>query len=59
MSYPDESVKSSVMYIMVQVCSKTHLNSLPVAIVQSMCSQLATTLASAKSHELTVNLLGE
>lgn len=58
MSYPDESVKSSVVYILVQLCSKTQPNTLAIPLVQSMCRHISTNLAAAKSQELTVNLLG-
>lgn len=57
--YPDETVKSAVIYILVQICSKAPLNSLPAPTVQNMCRHISTNLATAKSHELTVNLLGE
>ena len=58
MTYPDEAVKAAVVYILVQLCSKTPQNSLPLPIVQSMCRHISTCLATAKSHELTMNLLG-
>lgn len=59
MSYPDESVKSKVLFILTQVCSKAPPNSIPIPLVQNMCKHISTSLATAKSHDLTVNLLGE
>ena len=59
LSYPDEKVKSSVVYLLVQVCSKTTPNSLPLSLIQSMCRHISTNLATAKSHELTINMLGK
>ncbi len=59
MAYPDEPVKSSVVYILVQICSRApHGVSLPLPLVQSVCRHISTNLASGRSHDLTVNLLG-
>lgn len=58
LTYPDDSVKSSVVYVLVQVCSKSKPNSLALPLVQNMCHYLSTNLATAKSQELTINLLG-
>ena len=58
LTYPDDSVKSSVVYVLVQVCSKSMPNSLPLPLVQNMCHYVSTNLATAKSQELTINLLG-
>lgn len=58
LSYPDDSVKSSVVYVLVQVCSKSPPNSLGLPLVQNMCQYISKNLATAKSQELTVNLLG-
>lgn len=58
LTYPDDSVKSSVVYVLVQVCSKSHPVSLSLPLVQSMCQHISTNLATAKSQELTINLLG-
>lgn len=58
MSYPSETVKSAVVYVLVQVCSKAAHNSLPIPLVQNMCRHISTNLATAKSQELTINLLG-
>ncbi len=59
LSYPDDSVKSAVVYILVQICSKSQQNSLNKLLVQKMCNNISSNLATAKSQELTVNLLGE
>lgn len=59
LSYPDDSVKSSVVYVLVQVCSKSPPKSLGLPLVQNMCQYISTNLATAKSQELTVNLLGK
>ena len=53
MTYPDENVKSTVVYILVQVCSKTSPNSLPLPLVQNLCKHISTNLATSKSHKLT------
>ena len=58
MSYPSETVKSAVVYVLVQVCGKAAHNSLPIPLVQNMCRHISTNLATAKSQELTINLLG-
>ena len=58
MSYPSETVKTAVVYVLVQVCSKAAHNSLPIPLVQNMCRHISTNLATAKSQELTINLLG-
>jgi len=59
LSYPDDSVKSAVVYILVQICSKSQENSLSTPFVQKMCNSISNNLATAKSQELSINLLGE
>ena len=59
LSYPDDSVKSAVVYILVQICSISQRNTLAMPLVQKMCNYISTNLATAKSQELTINLLGE
>ena len=58
LTYPDDSVKSCVVYILVQACSKSSPNSLALPLIQNMCHYISTNLATAKSQELTINLLG-
>ncbi len=60
MAYPDEPVKSAVVYVLVQVCSRAPQGvSLSVPIVQSVCRHISTNLATARSHDFTINLLGK
>lgn len=59
LSYPDEKIKSSVVYLLVQVAGKTPPTSLPLSLVQRLARHISTNLATAKSHDLTINLLGE
>ncbi len=59
LTYPDDSIKSSVVYVLVQLCKKGQANSLSLPLVQNMCQNVSTNLATAKSQELTINLLGE
>ena len=59
LSYPDDSVKSAVVCILVQICSISQRNTLAMPLVQKMCNYISTNLANAKSQELTINLLGE
>ncbi|XP_064406867.1 meiosis inhibitor protein 1-like [Halichondria panicea] len=58
LSYPDEKIKSSVVYLLVQVAGKTPPTSLPLSLVQRLARHISTNLATAKSHDLTINLLG-
>lgn len=58
LAYPDEKVKSAIVYILAQLSTKTAANSLPASLVQSICGHVSSNLASAKSHTLTLNLLG-
>lgn len=58
LAYPEESVKSAVVYILVQLSMKTPQNSLPTSLVHSVCQFISSNLATAKSHNLTLNLLG-
>ena len=58
-SYPSEAVKSAIVYVLVQVCSKAPRSSLPTPLVQNMCRHISTNLATAKSQEVTINLLGK
>lgn len=58
LAYPEESVKSAVVYILAQLSMKTPQNSLPTSLVHSVCQFISSNLASAKSHNLTLNLLG-
>ena len=57
-AYPDENIKSAVVYILAQLSMKTPQNSLPTSLVHTLCRFISSTLASAKSHNLTLNLLG-
>lgn len=58
LAYPEENVKSAVVYILAQLSMKTPQNSLPTSLVHSVCQFISSNLASAKSHTLTLNLLG-
>ena len=58
LTYPDESVKSAVVYILTQVCSNTPPNCLSLALMQNISRHVSTNLANSKSKELTANLLG-
>ena len=58
LAYPEESVKSAVAYILVQLSMKTPQNSLSTSLIQTVCRFVSSNLASAKSHDLTLNLLG-
>ena len=58
LAYPDEDIKSAVVYILAQLSMKTPQNSLPVSLVHTICAFVSSNLASAKSHTLTLNLLG-
>ena len=58
LAYPEENVKSAVVYILAQLSMKTPQNSLPTSLVHSVCQFISSNLASAKSHNLTLNLLG-
>lgn len=58
LAYPDEDVRSAVVYILAQLSMKTPQNSLPGSLVQGVCGFISSNLASAKSHTLTLNLLG-
>ena len=58
LAYPEENVKSAVVYILAQLSMKTPQNSLPTSLVQTVCRFISSNLASAKSHDLTLNLLG-
>ena len=58
LAYPDENIKSAVVYILAQLSMKTPQNSLPTSLVHSLCHSISSSLASAKSHNLTLNLLG-
>ena len=59
LTYPHDSVKSSVVYVLVQVCSRSQPNSLALPLVRNMCRHVSSNLATAKSQELTINLLGK
>ena len=59
MCYQDDSVKSSVIYILVQLCAKTTGPLLTISSVQKVCKQLSVCLATAKCHELTLNSMGK
>lgn len=58
LSCQEESVKSSLVYVLVQLCSKSTGQLLQTACVRRMCSLLSVSLATAKSHYLTLNLMG-
>ena len=58
MTYPDEGVKSAVVDVLLQVCSNTPPNSIPIPFVQNICRHISTNLATSKSQQLTSNLLG-
>ena len=58
LAYPDEAVKSAVVYTLAQLSMKSPPNSLPPSLVQAVCGHVSSSLASAKSHNLTLNLLG-
>ncbi|CAI8053235.1 Meiosis inhibitor protein 1, partial [Geodia barretti] len=58
LAYPDEDVKSAVVYMLAQLSMKTPQDSLPASLVQAVCGLISSNLASAKSHTLTLNLLG-
>ena len=57
--YPDEAVRASLVYILVQLCVRKEDAVLPVSIVHAMCRSLSVSLATSRSHELTINLMGE
>ena len=53
----DESVKSSLVYILVQVCScKSQI--IQMNVIEKICAHLSVSLANAQSHNLTLNLMG-
>eukprot|EP00731_Ephydatia_muelleri_P029221 Em0020g865a len=57
MTYTDEAVKSSLAYILVQLFSRPDQNSLSPGFVQATCRHISVGLASAKSADLTSNLM--
>ena len=59
MSYPDEAVRASVVYILVQLCVRKDDAVLALPLVHTMCRSLSVSLATSQSHELTINLMGE
>ena len=59
MSYPDEAVRASVVYILVQLCVRKEDAVLALPLVHTMCRSLSVSLATSRSHELTINLMGE
>ena len=59
MSYPDEAVRASVVYILVQLCVRKEDAVLALPLVHTMCRSLSVSLATSQSHELTINLMGE
>ena len=59
MSYPDEAVRASVVYILVQLCVRKEDAVLALPLVHTMCHSLSVSLATSRSHELTINLMGE
>ena len=59
LTYPDESIKSSVVYILVQLCTKRTDCPLPLNIVHELCRNVPPCLTMARSAELTVNLMGK
>ena len=59
LTYPDESIKSSVVYILVQLCTKRTDCPLPLNIVHELCRNVPPCLTMARSADLTVNLMGK
>ena len=58
MSHSDESVCSSVVYILVQLGGRGGDVPFSLATVRKICDNLSGSLAVAKSHNLTINLMG-
>ena len=58
MSHLDESVRSSVIYILVQLGGRSGDTPFSLTTVKKICDSLSGSLAMAKSHNLTINLMG-
>ena len=57
LTYPDEAVKSLVVYMFVQLISATD-SSLPYNVISEICNHLPSILADSRTNDLTVNLMG-
>lgn len=57
LSYPDEMIKSECAYVLNQMT--TEYKSLPLCTVKKLCSTIVSMPLSTKSHDYTVNMLGQ
>ena len=57
LSYPDEMIKSECAYVLNQMT--TEYKALPLCTVKKLCSAIISMPAVTKSHDCTVNVLGQ
>ena len=57
LSYPDEAIKSECAYILTQLCTEN--KPLPLLTVKKLCTTIMGMSAGTKSHNSTVNMLGQ
>jgi len=57
LSYPDEMIKSECAYVLTQLCTEN--KPLPLTTVKKLCNSIMSMSAITKSHNSTVNLLGQ
>ena len=57
LSYPDEMIKSECAYVLTQLCTEN--KPLPLPTVKKLCNTIMSMSAVTKSHNSTVNVLGQ
>ena len=57
LSYPDEMIKSECAYVLNQMI--TEYKSLPLCTIKKLCSAIVSMPVTTKSHDCTVNMLGQ
>lgn len=57
LSYPDEMIKSECAYVLNQMTTEN--KSLPLCTVKKLCTAIVTMPITTKSHDCTVNMLGQ
>ena len=57
LSYPDETIKSECAYVLNQMI--TEYKSLPLCTVKKLCSTIVSMPTAMKSHDCTINMLGQ
>ena len=56
--YPDDIVKSLVVYALVQMISASEYMYVPYHVISSICSHLPRLMTDSNSDDLTINLMG-